>query len=143
MKQKYFPDFKNSSEFHKILLKNDLMLKITSPSSAQTISPNSESMDDDFTTIDYDINQSTSLDLSPSDDSKHVRISAVITSTGRCNDLKTTYAIYILDITKLNESNNKADYWQTYRRFNDFHDFHLIIKKNVCLNIFIFEKGPL
>jgi hypothetical protein len=65
-------------------------------------------------------------------------IHAVINSCGRCNDLKSTYAIYIIDVTKEYEifnnnasslNQNKSEYWQTYRRFNDFHDMHLILKK--------------
>ena len=50
---------------------------------------------------------------------------------GRCNDLKATYAIYIIDVTKVYLNSGKNEYWQTYRRFNDFYDFHLTIKKKV------------
>ena len=47
---------------------------------------------------------------------------------GRCNDLKSTYAIYIIDVTKEFDDKSHYEYWQTYRRFNDFHDLHLILK---------------
>ena len=60
-----------------------------------------------------------------------VRLTAIITSAGRCNDIKASYAIYIIDITKQLDSSNKIDFWQTYRRFNDFSDLHLILKKRV------------
>ena len=36
MKHKYYPKFKNYPEFHKILLKNDLILKLTSQSNSPT-----------------------------------------------------------------------------------------------------------
>ncbi len=36
MKHKYYPKFKNYPEFHKILLKNDLILQLTSQSSSPT-----------------------------------------------------------------------------------------------------------
>ena len=37
MKQKYYPDFKNYPEFHKILLKNDLLFKLTSNDVTQSV----------------------------------------------------------------------------------------------------------
>lgn len=58
------------------------------------------------------------------------KLSALITSSGVCNDLKSSYAIYIIDVTKIYPQNSELnDYWQTYRRFNDFYDLHLTIKK--------------
>ncbi len=58
------------------------------------------------------------------------KISAQITSSGVCNELKKTYAIYIIDVTKIYSAAPQQNvYWQTYRRFNDFYDLHLTIKK--------------
>jgi hypothetical protein len=65
-----------------------------------------------------------------------VRLTAIITSAGRCNDIKASYAIYIIDVTKQSDSSNKIDFWQTYRRFNDFSDLHLILKRRVIKNFF-------
>jgi hypothetical protein len=45
--------------------------------------------------------------------------------------MKATYAIYIIDVIKDFGDKTKNEYWQTYRRFNDFYDLHLIIKKKV------------
>jgi hypothetical protein len=56
---------------------------------------------------------------------------------GQCNDLKDKYVIYIIDDKKLFENKQQNEYWQTYRRFNDFYDFHLIIKKKVIFDILI------
>jgi hypothetical protein len=66
------------------------------------------------------------------------KLSAQITSSGVCNELKKTYAIYIIDVTKLYPASpEQNDYWQTYRRFNDFYDLHLTIKKRFAnLNSF-------
>jgi hypothetical protein len=41
------------------------------------------------------------------------------------------FAIYIIDVTKKCLNTNETEYWQTFRRFNDFHDFHLLVKKRV------------
>lgn len=73
----------------------------------------------------------SSFELWPSQSDKDVRLNAIITSAGRCNDLKSSYAIYIIDVTKQFDSSSKIEFWQTYRRFNDFSDLHLILKKKV------------
>jgi hypothetical protein len=39
------------------------------------------------------------------------------------------YAIYIIDVTMKSLVTSKIEFWQTYRRFNDFHDLHMLIKK--------------
>ena len=79
----------------------------------------------------FDLCNTTSLSSGSINPSHVVKLSAVIISVGRCNDLKSTYAIYIIDVTKVNETLNKSESWQTYRRFNDFYDLHLTIKKKV------------
>ena len=66
-------------------------------------------------------------------------IFATITSSGKCNEHKDKYAIYIIDVKKIYENSSKNEIWQTYRRFNDFHDLHLTIKKKVDRKyVFIF-----
>ncbi|CAF0922022.1 unnamed protein product [Brachionus calyciflorus] len=150
--EKYLNDFKNSSEFHKMMLNNDIKLSPINQSNDldeidSFININDPSMNceeiETIATIDNDTNNVSidrvslsSFDLCTLEtktnqiDSKYIKLNACITSTGRCNDLKSTYSIYILDITMLNELTGKVEYWQTYRRFNDFHDFHIILKKN-------------
>ena len=54
--------------------------------------------------------------------------------------MKQTYAIYIIDVTKDYDDKTKNEYWQTYRRFNDFYDLHLIIKKKVTTSILKLKK---
>lgn len=150
MDSKYLSEFKKSTELHKILIKNDL--KIQSDTEFEELEslrdikrPDSENYETQYYSdngnISIAIDQASlnSFDLCTIDgktevvDSNYIKINACIISTGRCNELKRAYSIYIMDITKLNESTGKIEYWQTYRRFNDFHDFHLILKKNVSL----------
>ena len=153
MDEKYLPEFKNSVEFHKLLLKNDFkfshhrseiedidsFININDPSMGGEEIETITTVDNDTNNVSVDRVSLSSFDLCTVDskstvnDPKYIKINACITSTGRCNDLKKSYSIYIIDITKLNDLSGKVDYWQTYRRFNDFHDFHLIVKKNVIL----------
>jgi hypothetical protein len=49
--------------------------------------------------------------------------------------MNTIYAIYIIDVTMKSLVTSKSEFWQTYRRFNDFHDLHMLIKKKVALDL--------
>jgi hypothetical protein len=183
MKQKYYQDFKQYPEFHKLLNKNDLIFKLANTSStintAQQstkttrfisnpviLSQHLENNSTQFVDEDLILNSSTtelessfdsdsnilvslndetqsnqsgdnlsqsSFDFCTSDINTNFNLTAIITSSGRCNDLKSTYAIYIIDVTKeytnTASSSNKNEFWQTYRRFNDFHDLHMILKR--------------
>lgn len=170
MKQKYYPDFKNYPEFHKILLKNDLIFKLgtsansislaaennnvikldefetaylidnsstsSNTTSSSTIFDSLKTIDennmDSISTSSFDLITDERLTSSPlleSVNPKNVQLTAVITSSGRCNEMNTIYAIYIIDVSKKCLVTNTVDSWQTYRRFNDFHDLHLLLKK--------------
>lgn len=169
MKQKYYSDFKNYPEFHKILLKNDLIFKLgtsansislaaennnvmkldefetaylidnsstSSNTTSSTIFDSLETIDennmDSISTSSFDLiidERRTSSPLLESVNPKNVQLTAVITSSGRCNEMNTIYAIYIIDVSKKCLVTNTVDSWQTYRRFNDFHDLHLLLKK--------------
>ena len=182
MKQKYYQDFKQYPEFHKLLNKNDLIFRLvnnsnstinTAQQSTKTTrfisnpiilsqhldNNNIQSNEDDLinastsdleSSFDSDSNilvslneetqsnqsgdnlSQSSFDFCTSDINTNFNLTAIITSSGRCNDLKSTYAIYIIDVTKEytnTANNNKNEFWQTYRRFNDFHDLHMILKR--------------
>uniref|UniRef100_A0A8C1WCD4 Sorting nexin 13 n=1 Tax=Cyprinus carpio TaxID=7962 RepID=A0A8C1WCD4_CYPCA len=45
---------------------------------------------------------------------------------GVCNDHGKTYALYTLTVIRKN-SDGSEDIWKTYRRYSDFHDFHMRI----------------
>ena len=95
-----------------------------------------EAMADRLSQSSFDL---CNTQLSAVNSSHVVKLAAVIISVGRCNDLKSTYAIYIIDVTKVNETLNKSENWQTYRRFNDFYDLHLTIKKKVSIATSLFH----
>jgi sorting nexin-13 len=129
MKDKYFNGFKEYSEFRKILLKNDLFLKLTPPNSTiiddvDDIGDNNDiDIDDNISvsSLDADRLSQTSLDstnpmngridyssldssstTSSSQMNIPFKLSATIISAGRCKDLKSVYAIYIIEVIKKN-----------------------------------------
>uniref|UniRef100_A0A8C7X5F7 PX domain-containing protein n=1 Tax=Oryzias sinensis TaxID=183150 RepID=A0A8C7X5F7_9TELE len=59
---------------------------------------------------------------------------------GVCNDHGKTYALYTITVFRRNSDGNE-DCWITYRRYSDFHDFHMrIICNRYSLNTFIRKK---
>lgn len=51
---------------------------------------------------------------------------------GVCNDHGKTYALYTLTVFRKNPDGSE-DTWKTYRRYSDFHDFHMRITEQVKL----------
>lgn len=49
---------------------------------------------------------------------------------GVCNDHGKTYALYTITVIRKN-SDGSEDIWKTYRRYSDFHDFHMRITEQV------------
>ncbi len=49
---------------------------------------------------------------------------------GMCNDHGKTYALYTITVIRKN-SDGSEDVWKTYRRYSDFHDFHMRITEQV------------
>ncbi|KAM9737257.1 sorting nexin-13 isoform 1-T1 [Menidia menidia] len=47
-------------------------------------------------------------------------------ATGVCNDHGKTYALYAITVFRRNQDGSE-DCWKTYRRYSDFHDFHMRI----------------
>uniref|UniRef100_A0A674E0Q9 Sorting nexin 13 n=1 Tax=Salmo trutta TaxID=8032 RepID=A0A674E0Q9_SALTR len=54
------------------------------------------------------------------------RLHAFISDTGVCNDHGKTYALYAITVLRRNHDGSE-DSWKTYRRYSDFHDFHMRI----------------
>lgn len=48
---------------------------------------------------------------------------------GVCNDHGKTYALYAITVHRRNV--NSEEMWKTYRRYSDFHDFHMRITEQV------------
>nr|XP_046181727.1 sorting nexin-13-like isoform X6 [Oncorhynchus gorbuscha] len=51
-------------------------------------------------------------------------------ATGVCNDHGKTYALYAITVCRRNHDGSE-DSWKTYRRYSDFHDFHMRITEQV------------
>lgn len=51
-------------------------------------------------------------------------------AAGVCNDHGKTYALYAITVFKRNQDGSE-DCWKTYRRYSDFHDFHMRITEQV------------
>lgn len=49
---------------------------------------------------------------------------------GVCNDHGKTYALYAITVFRKNPDGSE-DTWKTYRRYSDFHDFHMRITEQV------------
>uniref|UniRef100_A0A3P9N5I9 Sorting nexin 13 n=1 Tax=Poecilia reticulata TaxID=8081 RepID=A0A3P9N5I9_POERE len=55
-----------------------------------------------------------------------LQLHAFISDTGVCNDHGKTYALYAITVIRRNPDGSE-DCWKTYRRYSDFHDFHMRI----------------
>lgn len=51
-------------------------------------------------------------------------------AAGVCNDHGKTYALYAITVFRRNQDGSE-DCWKTYRRYSDFHDFHMRITEQV------------
>ncbi|XP_061442078.1 sorting nexin-13 isoform X2 [Rhineura floridana] len=54
-----------------------------------------------------------------------IQLHACISDTGVCNDHGKTYALYAITVRR--RTSNGDEVWKTYRRYSDFHDFHMRI----------------
>lgn len=53
-------------------------------------------------------------------------------AAGVCNDHGKTYALYAITVFRRSQDGSE-DCWKTYRRYSDFHDFHMRITEQVSL----------
>ncbi|KAJ8288101.1 hypothetical protein COCON_G00007600 [Conger conger] len=65
-------------------------------------------------------------DLSNASSDESMQIHAFISDTGVCNDHGKTYALYAITVFR-KVPDGSDDTWVTYRRYSDFHDFHMRI----------------
>uniref|UniRef100_A0A6Q2Y402 Sorting nexin 13 n=1 Tax=Esox lucius TaxID=8010 RepID=A0A6Q2Y402_ESOLU len=65
-------------------------------------------------------------DLSNSCHDDNLQLHAFISDTGVCNDHGKTYALYAITVFRRNHDGSEET-WKTYRRYSDFHDFHMRI----------------
>uniref|UniRef100_A0AAR2JQV7 Sorting nexin 13 n=1 Tax=Pygocentrus nattereri TaxID=42514 RepID=A0AAR2JQV7_PYGNA len=65
-------------------------------------------------------------DLTSAATDESMQLHAFISDTGVCNDHGKTYALYAITVFRKNPDGSE-DTWKTYRRYSDFHDFHMRI----------------
>ncbi len=57
-------------------------------------------------------------------------------AAGVCNDHGKTYALYAITVFRRNQDGSE-DCWKTYRRYSDFHDFHMRITEQVWVSYYM------
>ncbi|XP_059584926.1 sorting nexin-13 isoform X2 [Alligator mississippiensis] len=116
--EKFYPSFKQNALYVRMLAELD-MLK--DPSFRGSDEGEGESFNGSPT---GSINLSLD-DLSTLSSEELVQLHAHISDTGVCNDHGKTYALYAITVHR--RLPNSEETWKTYRRYSDFHDFHMRI----------------
>ncbi|KAJ3609230.1 hypothetical protein NHX12_023754, partial [Muraenolepis orangiensis] len=117
--ERYYPSFKQSPLYVRMLAELDMLKE---PSYRGSEDGDGESGNGSPT---GSINLSLD-DLSNSCHDETMQIHAFISDTGVCNDHGKTYALYAITVFRRNHDGSE-DCWKTYRRYSDFHDFHMRI----------------
>ncbi|XP_059828648.1 sorting nexin-13 isoform X2 [Hypanus sabinus] len=117
--EQFYPSFKQNALYVRMLAELD-MLK----------DPSIRGSDDgDLESFNGSPNGSlnSSLDdLSNTSTEESLQLQVTISDTGVCNDHGKTYALYAIKVQRRNPDGSE-DVWTTYRRYSDFHDFHMRI----------------
>uniref|UniRef100_A0A8C4HHU4 Sorting nexin 13 n=1 Tax=Dicentrarchus labrax TaxID=13489 RepID=A0A8C4HHU4_DICLA len=117
--ERYYPSFKQSPLYVRMLAELDMLKE---PSYRGSDDGDGESFNGSPT---GSINLSLD-DLSNSCHDEFMHLHAFISDTGVCNDHGKTYALYAITVFRRNQDGSE-DCWKTYRRYSDFHDFHMRI----------------
>uniref|UniRef100_A0A7N5ZWS6 Sorting nexin 13 n=1 Tax=Anabas testudineus TaxID=64144 RepID=A0A7N5ZWS6_ANATE len=117
--ERYYPSFKQSPLYVRMLAELDMLKE---PSYRGSDDGDGESFNGSPT---GSINLSLD-DLSNSCHDESMHLHAFISDTGVCNDHGKTYALYAITVVRRNQDGSE-DCWKTYRRYSDFHDFHMRI----------------
>ncbi|XP_061269627.1 sorting nexin-13 isoform X4 [Bos javanicus] len=116
--ERFYPSFRQNALYVRMLAELD-MLK--DPSFRGSDDGDGESFNGSPTgSINLSLDDLSNVS---SDDS--VQLHAYISDTGVCNDHGKTYALYAITVHRRNV--NTEEMWKTYRRYSDFHDFHMRI----------------
>ncbi|XP_006138398.1 sorting nexin-13 isoform X5 [Pelodiscus sinensis] len=116
--ERFYPSFKQNALYVRMLAELD-MLK--DPSFRGSDDGEGESFNGSPTSS---INLSLD-DLSNVSSQDSAQLHACISDTGVCNDHGKTYALYAITVHRRNPTSEEI--WKTYRRYSDFHDFHMRI----------------
>ncbi|XP_056275838.1 sorting nexin-13 isoform X2 [Pseudoliparis swirei] len=117
--ERYYPSFKQSPLYVRMLAELDMLKE---PSYRGSDDGEGESFNGSPT---GSINLSLD-DLSNSCHDENMHLHAFISDTGMCNDHGKTYALYAITVFRRSHDGSE-DCWKTYRRYSDFHDFHMRI----------------
>uniref|UniRef100_A0A672J8J5 Sorting nexin-13-like n=1 Tax=Salarias fasciatus TaxID=181472 RepID=A0A672J8J5_SALFA len=129
--ERFYPSFKQSPLYVRMLAELDMLKE---PSYRGSDDGDGESFNGSPT---GSINLSLD-DLSNSCHDESMHLHAFISDTadaslpgfwgaaGVCNDHGKTYALYAITVFRRNQDGSE-DCWKTYRRYSDFHDFHMRI----------------
>ncbi|XP_077937866.1 sorting nexin-13 isoform X3 [Gasterosteus aculeatus] len=129
--ERYYPSFKQSPLYVRMLAELDMLKE---PSYRGSDDGDGESFNGSPT---GSINLSLD-DLSNSFHDENMHLQAFISDTadaslpgfwgaaGVCNDHGKTYALYAITVFRRSHDGSE-DSWKTYRRYSDFHDFHMRI----------------
>ncbi|KAL0962049.1 hypothetical protein UPYG_G00335070 [Umbra pygmaea] len=121
--ERYYPSFRQSPLYVRMLAELDMLKE---PSYRGSDDGDGESFNGSPT---GSINLSLD-DLSNSCHDDNIQLQAFISDTGVCNDHGKTYALYAITVLRRNHDGSE-DTWKTYRRYSDFHDFHMRITEQV------------
>ncbi|RXN13290.1 sorting nexin-13 isoform X1 [Labeo rohita] len=120
--ERFYPSFKQHPLYVRMLAELDMLKE---PSFRGSDDGDGESFNGSPTGSINLVCQSLD-DLSSGSVDESVQLHAFISDTGVCNDHGKTYALYTITVIRKN-SDGSEDIWKTYRRYSDFHDFHMRI----------------
>ncbi|XP_077347395.1 sorting nexin-13 isoform X2 [Lithobates pipiens] len=117
--EKFYPSFRHNALYVRMLAELDMLKE---PSFKGSDDGDGESFNGSPT---GSINLSLD-DLSNVSAEEVIHIHSFISDTGVCNEHGKTYALYTITVQR-RLSDGIEDSWNTYRRYSDFHDFHMRI----------------
>ncbi|KAI5091922.1 sorting nexin-13 isoform X3 [Silurus meridionalis] len=117
--ERFYPSFKQHPLYVRMLAELDMLKE---PSYRGSDDGDAESFNGSPT---GSINLSLD-DLTNATTDESLPLHAFISDTGVCNDHGKTYALYAITVFRKNPDGSE-DIWKTYRRYSDFHDFHMRI----------------
>ena len=111
----FFPEFKTSPYYVKMLAELDLLQEPSLTSADTTESLMSSSSQEEQGIAEMDDGTS--------------KLTAKITQTGICTEHGKTYALYAITVAR-QWASGKEESWSTFRRYREFHDLHCSLKEN-------------
>ncbi|KAM5156928.1 sorting nexin-13 isoform 1-T1 [Mantella aurantiaca] len=118
--EKFYPSFRHNALYVRMLAELDMLKE---PSFKGSDDGDGESFNGSPT---GSINLSLDDLSNVSTEEMIQQIHAYISDTGVCNEHGKTYALYTITVQR-RSSDGIEESWNTYRRYSDFHDFHMRI----------------